>query len=304
MAQKHTADTNGDRSDLLRRVRRIEIVTRKTVNDVMAGAYHSVFKGQGMEFDSVRKYAPGDEVRAIDWNVTARSSEPYIKVFQESRELTMMLLIDLSASQGFGTKNRTKAEMAAELSALLAFSAIQNNDKVGLIIFTDQVEKFIPPERGRKHVLRVVSEILSFKPAGKGTSIAAGLQYLSRLKVRRTVSFLISDFQDAGYERELKLASRKHDMVAFCLEDPMESMIPNVGLVRVQDPETGETALVDLGDASLRDGILNVYRSHRNQRSDLMRRLRVDNLTISTDVDNAPYLVPLVSFFRRRAKRR
>jgi len=304
MAQKQNASANGERAELLRRVRRIEIVTRKTVNDVMAGAYHSVFKGQGMEFDSVRKYEPGDEVRAIDWNVTARMHEPYIKVFQESRELTMMLLIDLSASQGFGSQTRTKAEMAAELSALLAFSAIQNNDKVGLIIFTDHVEKFIPPERGRKHVLRVVSEILSFKPEGKGTSIAAGLQYLSRLKVRRTVSFLISDFQDTSYERELKLASRRHDLVAFCLEDPMESVIPKIGLVRLQDPETGQSALIDLGDPRLREDILKVYHTHRNQRTDLMRRLQVDSLNISTDVENKPYLVPLVSFFRRRAKRR
>ncbi len=292
------------RKEALRRVKRIEIVTRRTVNDVLAGAYHSVYKGQGIEFDTVRKYEPGDDIRAIDWNVSARMGEPFVKVFQEERELTVMLLVDVSASQGFGTSELTKSELSAELAALLAFSAIQNNDKVGAILFSDRIEKFIPPDRGRKHVLRVISQILTFQPQGAKTSIAKALEYFLSLKIRRTVSFLISDFQDAGYERQLALAAKKHDLVAFCIEDPLEKQLPKAGLVRMHDPETGAQTVVDLSHEPSRKLLIDLHNHYVRMRTSTLSRAQVDNIAISTDTKNRPYIVPLVTFFRRRAKRK
>ena len=304
---QHASERQEDqqrRREIFARVRRIEIATRKTVNDVMAGAYHSVFKGQGMEFDTVRRYEPGDDIRSIDWNVSARMNETYIKVFHEERELTIMLLVDLSASQGFGTRARAKAELAAELAALLAFAAIKNNDKVGVLLFTDRVEQFIRPDRGRKHVLRVISEILSFEPEGRGTDIARALQFLSGLKVRRSVAFLLSDFQAQGYERDLRLAARKHDMVAFCLEDPLEKRLPPMGLVRMTDPEAGVDRVVDLSDRRVRAHLENLHRAEREERDRLLKLLHIDSLAVSTDVEDKPYTLPLVQFFKRRAERR
>src|SRR3954469_24263110 len=230
--------------ELIKRIRRLEITTRKVVSALLAGQYHSVFKGRGMAFSEVRQYHPGDEVRTIDWNVTARMNDAYVKVFTEERELTVMLLVDISASEEFGTK-RAKAEVAAEVAAQIAFSAIANNDRVGLILFSDRVEKTIPPKKGRKHVLRLITDILTFKPQGKGTDLCAGLNYLSRVVKRKAVTFLISDFLAPDYESALRIVGRRHDLVPVVISDPLEAKFPRLGLVELEDPETGAHLMVD-----------------------------------------------------------
>lgn len=292
------------RREILRKVRKIEIATRKTVNDALAGAYRSVYKGQGIAFDAVRKYDQGDDVRSIDWNVTARAGEPYVKIFHEERELTVMLLIDLSASQGFGSRGETKASLAAQLASLLAFSAIQNNDKVGAILFTDKVEKYILPERGRKHVLRLVSDALSFEPSGRGTNLSAAFEFLLSMKIRRSVVFVISDFQDEGYQHSLSLCAKKHDVVALCADDPFETDVGDAGMIDLYDPETGETFLADLSNPVVRKQLSGFHEAMRERRSETLRRCKVDALVVSTDVENQPYMAPMVAFFRRRAKRK
>lgn len=286
--------------EVLKKVKSIEIQTRGLVNDVFSGEYHSVFKGRGMEFAEVREYQFGDDIRTIDWNVSARMGHPFVKVFDEERELTVMLLVDASRSADFGTQKQMKGEIAAEICALLAFSAIKNNDKVGLIIFTDKIEIFVPPKKGKKHVLRVIRELLYHKPTGTKTDMSMALEYLSRLITRRSVVFLISDFQDEDYQQSLRIASRKHDLIAITITDPREIELPNVGFIELQDAETGETILIDTADASLRSGFLENANQDRTAREKVLRSINIDRIDIETD---KPYAEPLIRFFRERAKR-
>jgi uncharacterized protein (DUF58 family) len=286
--------------EILKKVRQIELRTRHLVNTVFSGEYHSVFKGRGMEFAEVREYLPGDDVRTIDWNVTARLGHPFVKVFDEERELTVVLLVDASASGDFGTVSRMKGEIGVEMCALLAFSAIQNNDRVGLIIFTDEVEKFIPPKKGRKHVLRVIRELYYFQPRRRGTDIAAALDYLNRVTTRRSVVFLVSDFFASGYEAALKVANRRHDLVAVTVSDPREMELPDVGIVEVEDAETGEEVLIDTSDVRARRQFMNASEEARAARQRLFRSVGVDRVDVCTD---RPYIEPLMRFFEARAKR-
>jgi len=286
--------------EILKKVKRIEITTRGMVNDVFSGEYHSVFKGRGMEFSEVREYQIGDDIRTIDWNVTARMGHPYVKVFEEERELTVMLLVDVSSSGNFGTFERMKGEIAIEICALLAFSAIKNNDKVGLIIFTDKIEKFIPPKKGKSHVLRVLRELLYHQPQGTKTDIADALEYLNRVTKRRSVVFLVSDFINTGYEKALQIANRRHDIVAITVTDPREMALPDVGFIELEDAETGEVVLVDTSYSEVR----NLYSKQSSQdiisRNKLFKSINVDHIDIQTD---KAYIEPLIKFFRMRAKR-
>jgi len=286
--------------EILKKVRQIELRTRHLVNTVFSGEYHSVFKGRGMEFAEVREYLPGDDVRTIDWNVTARMGRPFVKVFDEERELTVVLLVDASASGDFGTAARMKGEIGVEMCALLAFSAIQNNDRVGLVIFTDEVEKFIPPKKGKKHGLRVIRELYYFQPRSRGTNIAAALDYLNRVTTRRSVVFLVSDFFASGYEAALKVANRRHDLVAVTLSDPREMELPDVGIVEMEDAETGEEVLIDTSDVRARRAFMNASEEARSARQRLFRSVGVDRVDVCTD---RPYIEPLMRFFEARAKR-
>jgi uncharacterized protein (DUF58 family) len=286
--------------DLIKRIRKLEISTRKIVSDLLAGQYHSVFKGRGMAFAEVRQYQPGDEIRIIDWNVTARMNDAYVKVFTEERELTVMLLVDVSASEEFGSRVRSKAEVAAEVAALIAFSAIANNDRVGLILFSDRVEKVIPPKKGRKHVLRVVSDILSFRPVGKGTDLAAGLNWVARLSKRKAVTFLISDFLATRFEAPLQIVGRKHDLIPVVIGDPIESDFPKLGLVEMEDAETGKRLLVDTSDRKVRQ----LYRQSMQMGKEALRRLfkklELDFVELRVGEE---YVSSLARFFRARARR-
>ena len=286
--------------EILKKVKRIEITTRGMVNDVFSGEYHSVFKGRGMEFSEVREYQIGDDIRTIDWNVTARMGHPFVKIFEEERELTVMLLVDVSSSGNFGTFERMKGEIAIEICALLAFSAIKNNDKVGLIIFTDTIEKFIPPKKGKSHVLRVLRELLYHEPQGTQTNIASALEYLNRVSKRRSVVFLVSDFINAGYEKALQIANRRHDVVAITVTDPREVNLPDVGFIELEDAETREVVLLDTSYAEVR----SVYARQSSQdilnRSKMFKSINLDHIDIQTDT---PYIEPLIKFFRMRAKR-
>ena len=286
--------------EVIRRVRRLEIRTRRLVEESLAGSYHSVFRGRGMEFAEVREYVPGDDVRTIDWNVSARMGHPFVKKFTEERELSVMLVIDGSASGMFGTDRTTKRELAAEISALLAFSAIRNNDRVGLLLFTDRVERFLPPRKGREHGLRVLRELVTPSLAGRGTRIALALDYLQRVVRKRAVVFLVSDFQDDGYERVLRGVGRKHDVVAIAVSDPRESVLPAVGLLHVEDPETGEVGLIDSGSVAVRRAYADAARRAQETRRETLRRSRVDLLELST---GESYETPLVRFFHERARR-
>jgi len=287
--------------DLLRKIRKIEIVTERLVRDRMAGQYHSVFKGSGIAFSEVRQYMPGDDIRLIDWNVSARMNDAYVKLFVEEREMTVLLLVDMSASGRFGSANEEKRELAAELAAVLAFSAIKNNDRVGLIIFTDEVEHFVPPKKGKKHVLRVISEILSFTPKSPRTNLATGLDFLGRVARHRSVSFLVSDFlsPQQGYERALRIASRRHDIIPVVVSDPLESQIPQVGLIDLYDPETDELVVFDSSGPEAR-AFAAVAREQQASRDGLFRRLALDAISVSTD---RPYLPALTTFFEARARR-
>ncbi|MCA9734178.1 MAG: DUF58 domain-containing protein [Deferribacteres bacterium] len=286
--------------EILKKVKRIEIQTRGLVNDVFSGEYHSVFKGRGMEFAEVREYQYGDDIRNIDWNVTARTGHPFVKVFDEERELTVMLMVDASRSAEFGTHTQMKGEISAEICALLAFSAIKNNDKVGLIIFTDKIEKFVPPKKGKAHVLRVIRELLYHKPESSKTDIAGALEYMSRVVTRRAVSFIISDFQAADYEQALRIAGRRHDVIAVTITDPREVDLPNVGFIELEDAETGETILIDTSDPVLRRSFTESAGSLRSDREKLLQKINIDRIDIRTD---RPYAEPLIRFFRMRAKR-
>jgi len=286
--------------EVLKKVRQIEIRTNREVTDVLGGQYHSVFKGRGMEFEEVREYMPGDEVRSIDWNVTARFGHPYVKKFKEERELTVMLLVDVSASGQFGSIRQTKNELAAELAAVLAFSAIRNNDKVGLIMFTDQIEKFVAPKKGRRHVLRVIREILAFQPKGRGTDLALALDYLNGVQPRRAVCFLLSDFQDADFEKQLRVTGQHHDLVALSLGDPREEEMPAVGLVELRDAETGARALVDTFDRSVRESFAAKVKARLELLRTSLRSAGVDHVEIRCDAD---YIMPLIKFFRMRGRR-
>ncbi len=286
--------------DVLKKIRRIDIRTSHMVNDVLGGQYESVFKGQGMEFEEVREYQPGDEIRSIDWNVTARMGRPFLKKYVEERELTVMLLLDASASTTFGSVKQRKGELSAELCAVLAFSAIKNNDKVGLIIFTDRIEKYVPPQKGRRHVLRVISEALSFEPDGRGTDIAAALEYLNRVTIRRTVAFLISDFLAADYERPLQIANRRHDVIALTITDPRELELPNVGILELEDAETGEKIQIDTKVRRVREAFQRLASEKAQQKSRMLRSANVDTINVFTD---KPYIEPLLKFFRMRERR-
>ncbi len=287
-------------AELLKKVRVIEIRTRGLVNQIFSGEYHSVFKGRGMAFSEVREYQFGDDIRSIDWNVSARFNHPFVKVFEEERELTVILLVDVSGSGDFGTVRQLKRDTAAELCAVLAFSALKNNDKVGVIFFSDVVEKFIPPKKGRSHVLRILREVLVFRPERRGTNIAGGLRFLTGAIKKRSIVFLISDYIDEGYEDALKIAGKKHDLVGIKLFDPREADLPPVGLMRTVDAETGETRWVDAGDRNVREAYARWWRAMEEARIRTFRRSGLDEIRIRTD---QPYVKPLMMFFRMREKR-
>jgi len=286
--------------ELAKKIRYIEIYTSKAVNDVLAGEYGSVFKGRGMEFDEVREYQPGDEVRSIDWNVTARMGHPYVKRFIEERELTVLFLVDLSASGAFGSGRQTKNEVAAELCALLAFAAIKNNDKVGLIIFTDEVELFVPAAKGVSHVLRLVRDLLDFKPRQTRTNIAGGLDYLGRVTTKRAVVFLVSDFLGENYEKAMRVVGRRHDLIAVSLSDPRELRLPAVGLLELEDAETGAITVIDTGSAAVRRRYEQIGSARAARLRDQLRAMGVDQVDIETSQD---YLRNLVRFFKTRERR-
>jgi len=286
--------------EILKKVKRIEISTRGLVNEVFSGEYHSVFKGRGMEFAEVREYQIGDDIRNIDWNVSARSGSPYVKVFDEERELTVMLMVDVSASGSFGTTSQLKGEVAAELCAVLAFSAIKNNDKVGLMIFSDKIEKFIPPRKGKQHVLRVIREILYFKPEDAKTDLNIALEYLNRVIKRRSIVFIISDFLTENYEKALQVANKKHDIISIDIIDPREVELPNVGFLELEDAETGETVLIDTGSSEIRETFFSESQEERDKREKFFKSIGVDNINILTD---RSYVEPITKFFRMRAKR-
>jgi len=289
--------------DLIQRIRRIEITTRRAVEDTLGGQYHSVFKGRGMDFSEVRAYAPGDEVRTIDWNVSARTGHLHVKRFVEERELTVMVLCDLSASADFGSGERTKAEVAAEIAALIAFSAVQNGDRVGLALFTDEVEKFVPPRKGRRHALRLVSEVLQFRPRSPRTDLGAALELLRRAMRRRTVAFVLSDFLDdeARFERPLRVAAKKHDVVPIRIEDRLERELPDTGLTLLEDPETGRVLRVDLSDRKLRARLAAEGAASADRLRRLFARLDLDHARVRAD--DADYVGPLLAFFQARARR-
>lgn len=289
-------------SDLMKKIQRIEIRTRRLVNDSFAGEYHSIFKGRGMEFDEVRPYQIGDEIRTIDWNVTARTGEPYVKRYVEERELTVMLVVDASASENFGSVNRFKRELAAELTAVLSFAATTNNDKVGLLIFTDQIELFIPPRKGRKHVLRLIRELLAFEPQSKGTNIKMALDKVNQILKRRSIIFLVSDFMadPEGYSRALSVTNRRHDVIAVDLNDPLDTHIGNVGLLALEDPESGEIVWVDTSSSRWQNAYQNQMQQLENNKTRIFRKASVDRIDINTDLE---YTVPLARFFQERVKR-
>ena len=290
--------------ELAKKIRYIQIYTSKAVNDVLAGEYHSVFKGQGMEFDEVRGYQPGDDIKTIDWNVTARTGDPYVKRYVEEREITVFFLVDLSKSGNFGSHEKLKNEIAAEFCALLAISAIKNNDKVGLIVFTDTIELFIPPAKGTSHVLSLIRELLFFKP-GKmrekaGTDIALALNYLGRVLHKRGVVFLISDFLDQNFEKPLRVLARRHDLIAATVSDPRELALPDVGLLEIQDAETGDTTVIDTGSKTVRNRYSSLAEEKNKELADLFQSIGVDHIQLFTDRD---YILDLVKFFRRRMKK-
>jgi uncharacterized protein (DUF58 family) len=286
--------------DLAKKIRYIQITTSRAANSTFAGEYESVFKGHGIEFDEVREYQPGDDTRTIDWNVTARTGVPFIKRFVEERELIVMFMVDMSGSGVFGSIDKTKNEIAAELCSLLAFSAIKNNDKVGLIAFTDTVELFLPPEKGTRHVLRLIEEVLNFKPSGKKTDIAAALDYLGRVSHKKTVAFLISDYLDNNYEQKLRIMNKHHDLIAVTISDPREIDLPKVGLVHLLDSETGKSTVIDTDSKKIR----NWYNSQALKRKEKLKRIfstsGIDQIEIQTDID---YLKSITTFFLNRERR-
>ena len=288
-------------SEILRKVRRIEITTRGLVNEVFSGEYHSVFQGRGMNFAEVREYQYGDDIRSIDWNVTARTGTPFVKVFEEERELTVMLVVDVSASGNFATRVRMKGDVAVEICALLAFSAIKNNDKVGLILFSDRIEKFVPPRKGRRHVLRVLRELLYHRPDRSGTDIRMALEYLTRVTRRRAVVFLVSDFLAGGFGRALNIAGRRHDTIAVRVRDRRETALPPIGLVEFEDAETGERFVANTSDRSFREAFGRDRAAAEQELERTLRHGKVDLIDVRVD---RPYVRPLMRFFKERERRR
>lgn len=288
-----------DTSKLLKKVRKIEIKTKGLSKHIFSGEYHSAFKGRGMSFSEVRDYQYGDDVRNIDWNVTARTGDPHVKIFEEERELTVMLLIDVSQSSFFGTSNQMKNEILTELCAVLAFSAINNNDKVGVLFFSDQVEKFIPPKKGKQHILRIIRELLQFQPKGKQTDIGKALEYFNNVIKKRSICFILSDFLAKGYENPLRIASRRHDIVGLHIVDPREETLPSIGLIRAVDSETGTMQWLDTSFASVRNNYANWYKAHFNYFKASFLKSGADMVSIRTDV---PYINALLKFFKKRSK--
>lgn len=286
--------------DLVKQVRQIEIRTKGLVNQVFSGEYHSVFKGRGMEFSEVREYQFGDDIRNIDWNVTARFGHPYIKIFEEERELTVILMVDLSGSLMFGSVSKTKQQIAAELSAILAFSALKNNDKVGLILFTDKIEKFVPPRKGRIHVLRIIREVLSFEPEGKSTNLRGALEFMHNAIKKKSIAFLISDFIDEGYEKILRIVGQKHDLIGVVLDDKREKEIPNIGMIKLTDSETGAERWIDTSSGKVREKISGVRKENERIRNSVFVKSGLDKIEVTA---GSNYIQPLVQFFRRRARK-
>lgn len=286
-----------DTTELLKKVRKIEIKTRGLSNQIFSGEYHSAFKGRGMAFSEVREYQPGDDIRAIDWNVTARLNHPYVKVFEEERELNVMLLVDVSGSGSFGTQKQLKQELITELCAVLAFSAIQNNDKIGVIFFSDKIEKFIPPKKGKSHILRIIRELIAFRPEHEGTNIQMALRYFTNVIKKRSIAFVISDFMDEGFEDSLKIANRKHDIVALRIYDKREMELPDVGLVRIKDAETGEMRWIDTSSEDVRRKYMVNAKTAELKLKDIFNKSGVDTTSIST---SESYIRPLMNLFKKR----
>lgn len=287
--------------ELFKTIRKLEIRTRGLVSNIFGGEYHSAFKGQGIEFAEVRTYQFGDDIRSIDWNVSARYEETFVKVFEEEREQTLMLIVDVSGSGDYATQGKFKREMAAEICAVVAFSAIQNNDKVGLLLFSDQVEEFVPPKKGRRHVLRLIRDLFAHESKSRGTDLSVALDHALRVLNRRSIVLVLSDFQTTGYETALRAISRRHDTVAIQMIDPTEEALPNVGLLEITDPETGQTRVIDTGARQQRSDYADAADRARRETEALLRRVRVDRVAIHTDEG---YVEPLVQFFRRRNRRR
>jgi len=289
-----------DTAEILKKIRTLEIRTRGLVETAFAGDYHSVFKGRGMNFEDVREYQPGDEIRTIDWNVTARMGNAFVKKFTEERELTVMLIVDVSASGNFGSKTQSKRELAAEVACLLAFSAIRNNDKVGLLLFTDRVELFIPPKKGRSHTLRIIREILFFEPVGRLTDPALALDYLNKVVSRRAVVFFVSDFQAPDFSQALAVTGRRHDFIALRIEDEREKVFPNIGIITLEDAETGEQIEINTANRLTRTRLNETVERHESELLHVLRRNNVDSITLRTGED---YLPPLRAFFKQRERR-
>ncbi len=287
--------------ELLKKVKKIEIKTRGLSSHIFSGEYHSAFKGRGMAFSEVREYMPGDDIRSIDWNVTARFGHPFVKVFEEERELTVMLVVDVSASGSFGTKIQFKKDLMTELCAVISFSAIQNNDKIGLIFFSDKIEKFIPPKKGKTHILRIIRELIEFKPSHTRTNLSEGLKYVRNVIKKRSICFVISDFQDPAFEDSLKLANKKHDVVALQIYDQRETELPDSGLLRLTDAETGELLLIDTGDKKIRETFKSNWKKHEKNLKDIFARCGVDKATIRTDES---YVKPLMLLFKNRGSKK
>lgn len=287
--------------EILKNVQLLEIKTKGIVNQIFSGEYHSVFKGRGMDFAEVREYQIGDDIRCIDWNVTARFGHPYVKVFEEERELTVFLIVDLSGSEYFGTKQSTKHQLAIELSATLAFSALKNNDKVGLLLFTDKIEKFIPPKKSRSHILRIIRELVSFEPEGYKTDINQALEFFYKAVKKRCIVFLISDFIDDNYERMLRILGNKHDLVAICVEDEKEKYIPDLGLIKLKDLETLESSVIDSSSENFKELLNNYYLIKKESQRQLFSSSKVDFITINTE---SGFIKPMVEFFKMREKRK
>lgn len=286
--------------DVIAKIRRLEIRTGRIVNELFAGQYESVFKGRGMEFEEVREYFPGDDIRSIDWNVTARTGHPHIKKFVEERELTIMLLVDASASQRFGTRLQSKLDMAAELSGVLAYTAIKNNDRVGALLFTDRMEKFIPPAKGATHLSRILRDVIYAQPQGTGTDVNPALDFINEVLKRRCIVFLISDFHMTGYEHALGVTNRRHDVIAFEIRDPGEERLPSMGFAAFEDWEQGRSRWIWTGSASARRAWQQANAEARSQRRELFQKMGVDRIELSTD---RSYVEPLLNFFRMRARR-
>jgi uncharacterized protein (DUF58 family) len=286
--------------ELLKLVRQIEIRTKGLVNQVFSGEYHSVFKGRGMEFSEVREYQFGDDIRNIDWNVTARFGHPFVKIFEEERELTVILLVDLSGSQMFGSLSKTKQRVAAELSAILAFSALKNNDKVGLILFTDKVEKFVPPRKGNKHVLRIIRDVLSFEPEGNRTNMRTALEFMNGAIKKRSIVFLLSDFMDEGYEKILRVVGKKHDLIGIVIDDRRELEIPKMGLMKLSDAETNQERWIDTSSERVQNALRKRKKQIQEKRKSLFITSRLDSIYVQA---GSNYITPLVNFFRLREKR-